>query len=84
VLSIEHRVYAGAYGRPLPAGAALARALDAERALTLDGTYGEKGLAAAALAAAAGGAGGETLFWVTFDARALGAHIRDPRDPVTP
>lgn len=70
-LVVEHGAYGGAYGRPLPAGDRLARALADAHGLALDATYGAKGLAAAAARARA--AGGEVLYWVTFDASALGA-----------
>jgi D-cysteine desulfhydrase len=77
-VQVAHDVYGGAYGRPLPAGAAAAAELagaaqgDAHR---YDATYSEKALAAALRAARADGL--PTLFWLTFDGRFL-AHAPRP------
>jgi D-cysteine desulfhydrase len=67
--AIDHSVYGGAFGRAFPGGEALARDIAAEHGLKLDGTYGTRGIVAAI--AAAGDPNGETLYWVTFDMRAL-------------
>jgi D-cysteine desulfhydrase len=66
-LVVAHDVYGGAYGRPLPAGAAAAALLAERCGARYDATYSEKALAAA-LTVARGG-DGPTLFWLTFDAR---------------
>ena len=66
-LEIVHDVYAGAYGRALPAaerGAALLRAATGVR---LDDTYSAKGFTAALEIARE--ESGTTLFWLTFDGR---------------
>ena len=66
---VVHDVYGGAYGRPLPAGEAAARQLEVWRGLALDATYSAKGMAAAIALHRRTGA--PTLFWITFDGRAL-------------
>ena len=66
---VVHDVYGGAYGRPLPAGDAAARQLEVWRGLALDATYSAKALAAAIAIHRRNGA--PTLFWITFDGRAL-------------
>jgi D-cysteine desulfhydrase len=63
-LRVVHEAYGGAYGRETPAGRAAAAALREARGLPLDATYGAK-----ALAVALELVDGETLFWLTFDAR---------------
>jgi D-cysteine desulfhydrase len=70
-LRVDHTVFGGAFGRVLPAGDTLAREIAAERGLRLDGTYGAKAIAAAV--AAARDQETATLYWVTFDTRALNA-----------
>jgi D-cysteine desulfhydrase len=64
-IEIVHDVYAGGYGRSLARAAEIAdcaAAID----ITVDDTYSAKALVAARDVAARGG---ETLFWLTFDAR---------------
>jgi D-cysteine desulfhydrase len=73
-LAIDHTVYGGAFGRAFPEGEALARDIAAAHGLQLDGTYGAKAVVAAI--AAAGDPDGETLYWVTFDTRALETRVR--------
>jgi D-cysteine desulfhydrase len=73
-LCVDHTVFGGAFGRALPVGEAIARKIAAEHGLRLDGIYGAKAIAAAV--AAARDRGAPTLYWVTFDTRALDA----PRD----
>jgi 1-aminocyclopropane-1-carboxylate deaminase/D-cysteine desulfhydrase-like pyridoxal-dependent ACC family enzyme len=68
-LVVDHDVYGGAYGRPLPEGDRAAALLRDAAGLTLDSTYGAKAAAAALRLARAGK--GPTLFWMTFDGRGL-------------
>ncbi len=68
-VTVAHQGYGGAYGRPLAAGDAAAAILRRARGLALDATYSAKACAVALDAARAGG--GPTLFWLTFDGRAL-------------
>lgn len=68
-LRIVHNVYGGAYGRPLAAGIELAAMLETLSGIKLDDTYSAKAFAAAVDAARA--AEGPTLFWLTFDAKAV-------------
>ena len=63
-LSVEHRFYGGAYGRPI-AAAADERAVEAT-GVALDDTYSRK-----ALAAALAQRSRSTLWWLTFDGRLL-------------
>ncbi|MEO5579019.1 MAG: pyridoxal-phosphate dependent enzyme [Gemmatimonadaceae bacterium] len=69
LLRIVHDVYGGAYGRPLAAATKAARMLEQATGIGLDGTYSAKAFAAALDESR--GAGGPTLFWLTFDARCL-------------
>jgi hypothetical protein len=66
---IVHDVYGGAYGRALPAGDDAARRLEGWRGIGLDATYSAKAFAAAI--AVHRSSEGPTLFWLTFDGRAL-------------
>jgi D-cysteine desulfhydrase len=68
-LVVAHHAYGGAYGRPLAAGDAAASALRRARGVALDATYSAK--AGAVALDSARDAGGPTLFWLTFDGRAL-------------
>jgi hypothetical protein len=67
---VDHGQYGGAYGRATAAGQRAARWLEITTGIPLDTTYSAKALAAA-LAPTPGVADGPTLFWLTFDARAL-------------
>lgn len=62
-----HDVYAGAYGRPLPAAAASAALLERETGIRVDGTYSAKAFHSAL--ARARKSGSATLFWLTYDGR---------------
>lgn len=73
-LTIDHTVYGGAFGRACRKSDALAHDIATAHGLQLDGTYGAKAIAAAITAANQGG--GETLYWVTFDERALKTDLR--------
>ncbi|MEP7066967.1 MAG: pyridoxal-phosphate dependent enzyme [Gemmatimonadota bacterium] len=81
-VEIMHSVYGGAYGRALPGAEAPAALLRDETGLVLDGTYSAKAFAAAS--GLASRAEGCTLFWLTFDGRAIrsetkpSASIRKP------
>ena len=66
-VEIIHTVYAGAYGRALPAADASTRLLEQATGARLDGTYSAKAFAAAYSIAAR--EPGVTLFWLTFDGR---------------
>ena len=68
-VSVVHDVYGGAYGRALPAGEAAARQLEVWRGIALDATYSSKAMAAAIALHRRSEV--PTLFWLTFDARAL-------------
>ena len=68
-VSVIHDVYGGAYGRPLAAGDQAAAIFGAAGGPGLDATYSAKACAAALQIAAS--AEGPTLFWLTFDGRAL-------------
>lgn len=74
-VEIIHDVYAGAYGRPLPAAALGASLLEAATGIRVDGTYSAKALHAALTLAKR--SDGCTLFWLTYDGRGMVA-------PVTP
>jgi D-cysteine desulfhydrase len=63
-VELDHSVYGGAYGRPLPGAAQL-------DGLTLDPTYSAKAATVAAGHGGRGGRGGPILFWLTFDGRWL-------------
>jgi D-cysteine desulfhydrase len=66
-LVVAHDTYGGAYGRETEAGRAAAERMRLVAGVTLDPTYSAKALARAiALAADA-----PTVFWLTFDARAV-------------
>ena len=66
---VVHDVYGGGYGRVLPAGDAAARQLEGWRGIALDATYSAKAFAAAIALHRSNEA--PTLFWLTFDGRAL-------------
>ena len=68
-LRITHKVYGGAYGRPLAAGSAAADMLERVSGIQLDATYSAKAFVAALDLARM--KKGPTLFWLTFDARCL-------------
>lgn len=68
-VTVVHDVYGGAYGRALPAGDEAARRLEVWRGLALDATYSAKAMAAAIALHQRSEV--PTLFWLTFDARAL-------------
>jgi D-cysteine desulfhydrase len=68
-MHITHRVYGGAYGRPLAAGNAAADLLERVSGIKLDATYSAKAFVAALDLARM--KKGPTLFWLTFDARCL-------------
>lgn len=66
---IVQHVYAGAYGRPLPAASQAANILQESAGIRLDDTYSAKAWVAALDELRS--AGGPVLFWLTFDARCL-------------
>ena len=66
---VVHDVYGGAYGRALPAGEEAARRFQVWRGVALDATYSAKAMAAAI--ALHHRREVPTLFWLTFDGRAL-------------
>jgi D-cysteine desulfhydrase len=66
---IVQHVYAGAYGRPLPAASEAANILQESAGIRLDDTYSAKAWVAALDESRS--AGGPVLFWLTFDARCL-------------
>lgn len=68
-VQVAHDVYAGAYGRPLPAAHESSARLERTTGIRLDDTYSAKAFAAAL--ALAGGSSAPVLFWLTFDARAV-------------
>ena len=68
-LRVAHDVYGGAYGRPLPAGELATDQMLVWRGLALDATYSAKAFAAAI--APHHQREDPTLFWLTFDGRAL-------------
>ena len=68
-VEVIHDVYGGAYGRVLPAGEAAARQLEVWRGIALDATYSAKAMAAAIARHRSSEV--PTLFWLTFDGRAL-------------
>jgi 1-aminocyclopropane-1-carboxylate deaminase/D-cysteine desulfhydrase-like pyridoxal-dependent ACC family enzyme len=68
-VSVVHDVYGGAYGRSLPAGDDAARRLEGWRGIALDATYSAKAFAAAIALHRSREV--PTLFWLTFDGRAL-------------
>lgn len=65
-IRVEHRYYAGAYGRPLPMAAGAAEEAARRHGVVLDDTYSRK----AFVAANASGAR-RPLVWLTFDGRLL-------------
>ena len=69
---VEHRYYAGAYGRPLPLPPGPAEAAARTHGVFLDDTYGRK-----AFVAAEASASRRPLVWLTFDGRLL--HDQRPR-----
>jgi D-cysteine desulfhydrase len=76
-LVIDHTVYGGAYGRPLPAAASAATIVRAAydspalrtAAPVLDATYSAKATAAALGILDRGPSGTRVMLWVTFDGR---------------
>jgi D-cysteine desulfhydrase len=68
-VTVVHDVYGGAYGRALPAGDDAARRLEGWRGIGLDATYSAKAFAAALALHRSSEV--PTLFWLTFDGRAL-------------
>lgn len=66
-VEIDHRVYAGAYGRALPGAENATAVLHRATGLALDGTYSAKAFTAAL--ALAEREDGIILFWLTFDGR---------------
>ena len=66
-VEIVHDVYAGAYGRALPAAEGAMSLLHRATGLRLDGTYSAKAFTAAVAVARV--RVGTTLFWLTFDGR---------------
>jgi D-cysteine desulfhydrase len=68
-LRVDHSGFGGAFGRVLPTGDAIAREIASEHGLVLDSTYGAKAIAVAT--ATARDRDPPTLYWVTFDARAI-------------
>jgi D-cysteine desulfhydrase len=68
-MHVTHKVYGGAYGRPLAAGSAAADMLERVSGIQLDATYSAKAFVAALDLARM--KKGPTLFWLTFDARCL-------------
>ncbi len=68
-VTVVHDVYGGAYGRVLPAGDDAARRLEGWRGIALDATYSAKAFAAAIALHRTSEV--PTLFWLTFDGRAL-------------
>jgi D-cysteine desulfhydrase len=69
-VQVVHDSYAGAYGRPLPAAREAAASLERVTGIRLDDTYSAKAFVAALERARQGD--GPVLFWLTFDARAVG------------
>lgn len=76
-IQIEHGAYAGAYARPLPAAAELARRIGGEAGRALDATYSAKACYAAWRAAGAAD-DGPVLFWHTFDGRWMHSSGAEP------
>lgn len=72
-LVVDREWYGGAYGRATEAGRAAARWIESTTGIPVDATYSAKALACAMSPTIAKATGGEgpTLFWLTFDARAL-------------
>lgn len=70
---VVHAFYGGAYGRVTRAGSAATTALESAHGIRLDPTYTAKAFAGALAESGAG----PTLFWNTFDARALAAVAPD-------
>ncbi|HEX2780214.1 MAG TPA: pyridoxal-phosphate dependent enzyme [Gemmatimonadaceae bacterium] len=70
---VDHEQYGGAYGRATEAGKGAARWLEITTGIPVDATYSAKALAAVLSPVPAGRPGGDgpTLFWLTFDARAV-------------
>jgi D-cysteine desulfhydrase len=88
---VEHRMYGGAYGRPLAAATRAASLFRdayyaddaAPGAPALDATYAAKGAAAALALAARRRSGEQVMVWVTFDGRVVGpAQPSDRLQPV--
>ncbi|NUQ20087.1 MAG: pyridoxal-phosphate dependent enzyme [Gemmatimonadaceae bacterium] len=70
---VDREQYGGAYGRATEAGRAAAHWIESTAGIPVDATYSAKALAAAMSPTLAGGTSrkGPSLFWLTFDARAL-------------
>jgi 1-aminocyclopropane-1-carboxylate deaminase/D-cysteine desulfhydrase-like pyridoxal-dependent ACC family enzyme len=76
-IQVWHSAYAGAYGRPHPAGSAAALLLAERTGIVVDDTYAAKALAASL--ALARREPNVTLFWLTFDARWSGTQVDEQR-----
>jgi D-cysteine desulfhydrase len=68
---VLHRYFGGAYGRPLDAAREVRDVVERATGVILDETYGAKAFAAAADLAQTTDA--TILYWLTFDARCVGA-----------
>ncbi len=68
-LRVEHRMYAGAYGRALPEASEAAANLQSSSGIRLDDTYSAKAWVAAIEESRR--SKGPVLFWLTFDSRWL-------------
>ncbi len=68
-LRVEHRMYGGAYGRPLTSALEAAANLQSSSGIRLDDTYSAKAWVAAI--AESRQSKGPVLFWLTFDSRWL-------------
>lgn len=71
-IRVRHEFYGGAYGRATVAAQHASELLRSRYGIATDATYSAKALAAAI--AIAEREGGTTLFWLSFDARWLGAN----------
>jgi len=72
---IDRSQYGGAYGRATTQGKDAARWLLDAAGIAIDATYSAKAFAAAMANVASEPAGGPTLFWLTYDARASVAAV---------
>lgn len=71
---VLHRYFGGAYGRPLGAAREVRDVVERATGVVLDETYGAKAFAAAVDLAQTTDA--TILYWLTFDARSVGARAR--------
>ena len=71
---VLHRYFGGAYGRPLDAAREVRDVVERATGVILDETYGAKACAAAVDLAQTTDA--TVLYWLTFDARSVGAPAR--------